>query len=89
LILRMRNVSNVDASGLHILEELAHEGREHGYIIVFSAVSRGVYRVMRKSGFVETVGRDKFAGDIFAALEIATRHLQKLERHETPRFRQE
>jgi SulP family sulfate permease len=89
LILRMRNVSNVDASGLHILEELAHEGREHGYIIVFSAVSRGVYRVMRKSGFVETVGRDKFAGDIFAALEIATRHLQKLERRETPRFRQE
>jgi SulP family sulfate permease len=89
LILRMRNVSNVDASGLHILEELAREGSENGYIIVFSAVSRSVYRVMRKSGFVETVGRDKFAGDIFAALEIATRHLQKLERRETPRFRQE
>jgi SulP family sulfate permease len=89
LILRMRNVSNVDASGLHILEELAREGSENGYIIVFSAVSRSVYRVMRKSGFVETVGRDKFAGDVFAALEIATRHLQKLERRETPRFREE
>jgi SulP family sulfate permease len=85
LILRMRNVVTVDASGLHILEELAREGRENGYIIVFSAVSRSVYRVMRQSGFVEMVGRENFAGDIFGALEIATRHLEKLEQAGKPR----
>ena len=84
LILRMRNVVTVDASGLHILEELAREGRENGYIIVFSAVSRSVYRVMRKSGFVEMVGRENFAGDIFAALDIATRHLQTSEQIDKP-----
>ncbi len=55
LILRMRNVPNIDASGIRMLEEIAQEARERGYPIVFSAVSRKVYRVMRNSGFVELV----------------------------------
>ncbi|HEV8590722.1 MAG TPA: sulfate permease [Pyrinomonadaceae bacterium] len=75
LILRMRNVPTIDASGIHILEELAEEGKKDGYIIVFSAVSRAVYRVMRTSGLVEMIGRKNFAGDVFGALEIARKHL--------------
>ncbi|HVE57853.1 MAG TPA: sulfate permease [Pyrinomonadaceae bacterium] len=76
LILRMRHVSTIDASGIHILEELAEEAGENGYILIFTAVSRNVYRVMRNSGFVETVGREGFAKDIFEALEIAEKYLQ-------------
>jgi SulP family sulfate permease len=76
LILRMRHVSTIDASGIHILEELAEEAKENGYILIFTAVSRNVYRVMRTSGFVETVGHKGFAKDIFEALEIAEKHLQ-------------
>lgn len=76
LILRMRSVVSIDASGIHILEELAEEGKKNGYILVFSAVSRSVYRVMRKAGFVEIVGRENFAADIFKALEIAVNHLE-------------
>ena len=75
LILRMRNVPTIDASGIHILEELAAEGKKDGYIIIFSAVSRSVYRVMRTSGLVDVIGRKNFAGDIFGALEIARKHL--------------
>jgi len=75
IILRMRNVGTIDASGVHILEELVEEGRREGYILVLSAVSRSVYRVMRKSGLVETVGRGNFAGDIFRAIEISKQHL--------------
>jgi len=75
IILRMRNVGTIDASGVHILEELVEEGRREGYILVLSAVSRSVYRVMRKSGLVETVGRRNFAGDIFRAIEISKQHL--------------
>ncbi|KXK00917.1 MAG: sulfate transporter [Acidobacteria bacterium OLB17] len=71
IILRMRQVPTIDASGIHVLEELAAEARENGQLLIFSAVSRGVYRVMRQSGFVETVGRDSFAPDIFVALERA------------------
>jgi SulP family sulfate permease len=76
IVLRMRNVLTIDASGVHILNELAEEGRRDGYILIFSAVSRSVYRVMRQSGLVEVVGRENFAGDIFSALEIAKRHLE-------------
>jgi len=79
----------IDASGIHILEELAEEGGRDGYILLFSAVSRSVYRVMRKTGFVETVGRKNFAGDIFGALEIANRYIRETEQREQPRFRQE
>ncbi len=75
LILRMRQVPTIDASGIHVLEELARDAHNNGQQIVFSAVSRGVYRVMRKSGFVEMVGRQNFAGDIFAALEIARTYI--------------
>ncbi len=79
LILRMRQVPTIDASGIHVLEELARDAHNNGQQIVFSAVSRGVYRVMRKSGFVEMVGRQNFAGDIFAALEIARTYIDHLE----------
>lgn len=77
LILRMRYVPTIDASGIHILEELAEEARDNGYVIVFSAVSRSVYRVMRKSGFVDAIGRRNFGGDIYAAIEIARDYLGK------------
>ncbi|MBK9163604.1 MAG: sulfate permease [Acidobacteria bacterium] len=75
IILRLREVPSIDASGIHILEELVKEAHGSGCVIVFSAVSRGVYRVMRKSGFVEMVDKKNFAPDIFGALEIAKRHL--------------
>ena len=71
LILRMRHVPSIDASGLHLLEEMAREARDHGYILVFSAVSQHVYEAMRDSGLVNTVGAENFGEDIFEALDIA------------------
>jgi len=76
LILRMRNVMHIDASGIRVLEELADEAEQNDYILVFSAVSRKVYRVMRQTGLTKKVGRGHFAGDIFRALEIAEEHLK-------------
>ena len=76
LILRMRQVSSIDASGIRVLEELAEEAKKGGYVIIFSAVSRSVFRVMRQSGFVEVAGKKNFAGDIFIALEIAKKYLE-------------
>lgn len=89
LILRMRHVPTIDASAIRIFEELAQDARERHYAIVFSAVSRKVYRVMRQSGLVELVGKKNFAGDIFGALEIAKRHLAIQEAREKSRFRNE
>ena len=75
IILRMRQVPSIDASGIHILEDLIKESHSRDAIVVFSAVSRSVYRVMRKTGFVDLVDRKNFAPDIFVALEIARSHL--------------
>lgn len=83
LILRMRQVPTIDASGIHVLEELTDEALGNGQIIIFSAVSRSVYRVMRKSGFVDKVGRQHFAADIFAALKIAEAHLDSIDLERT------
>lgn len=79
LILRMRQVPSIDASGIHVLEELAAEAHENGQLLVFSAVSRSVYRTMRQSGLVEKIGRKNFAGDIFTGLEIAKAHIDNLD----------
>ncbi|MEQ1603439.1 MAG: sulfate permease [Pyrinomonadaceae bacterium] len=75
LIIRMRQVPTIDASGVHVLEELATEAVGNGQVLIFSGVSRSVYRIMRKSGFVSLVGGKNFARDIFAALELAKSHL--------------
>jgi len=75
LILRMRQVPSIDASGIRMLEEMADDARRDGYEIIFSAVSRSVYRVMRKSGLVEKVGRRNFAADIYSAIEIGRTHI--------------
>ena len=79
LILRMRHVMTIDASGLHLLEELAHEAHEGGYVLIFSAVTPTVYAAMEKSGLVDEVGSRNFAPDIFEAIDIAERHLNNKE----------
>jgi SulP family sulfate permease len=79
IILRMRQVPSIDASGIHILEDLVKESHARNSIVIFSAVSRSVYRVMRKTGFIEMVDRKNFAADIFGALEIARNHLSSRE----------
>lgn len=75
LILRMRQVPSIDASGIHMLEELASDARESGQLLIFSAVVPSVFKVMYQSGFVEEAGRQNFAEDIFAALELAKAHI--------------
>ncbi len=75
LILRMRNVLTIDASGIHILEELIKETKENGCVLIFSAVAPNVFRVMKTSGFIESVGKENFAKDIYKALEIADSYL--------------
>ncbi|MBP7474910.1 MAG: sulfate permease [Pyrinomonadaceae bacterium] len=79
LILRMRQVPTIDASGIHVLEELVKETKDNGQLLIFSAVSRNVYRVMRKGGFVDQVGRKNFAPDIIAALDVAKDYLDSIE----------
>jgi len=73
LVLRMRHVPTIDATGLQSLEELLASCRRGHVVLVLSAVAPGPLEAMRQSGFVERLGAENIARDVYEALDIATR----------------
>jgi sulfate permease, SulP family len=71
LILRMRQVQTIDASGLHSLEELLESTKRRGIVLIISAVRPGVRALMERTGFTAALGEENFSEDIFGALERA------------------
>jgi sulfate permease, SulP family len=58
VILRMRNARNLDATSILALEELIKYIREtHRHILICGA-TRDIYRVIRKSGLLQLLGRE-------------------------------
>ena len=68
LILRIRNVPAIDATGLHVLEELHHKCLRQKTQLVFSGVTSQPMSVFKKSGFFEIVGSDNICASIDDAL---------------------
>ncbi|MBN2161555.1 MAG: sulfate permease [Pontiellaceae bacterium] len=71
LIIRIRNVPAIDATGLHVLEELHHKCRRQKTQLVFSGVTQQPLDVFRKSGFLGEIGPDNFCSTIDEALTRA------------------
>jgi SulP family sulfate permease len=71
LIIRMRNVVAIDASGLQIMEELLANARKRNITLLLSAVSAQPREAMRQSGFLARLGEVNIAPDIFDALDRA------------------
>ncbi|HET7114236.1 MAG TPA: SulP family inorganic anion transporter, partial [Pyrinomonadaceae bacterium] len=71
LILRMRHVQTIDASGLHSMNELLDSTKRRGIVLIISAVRPGVRELMERSGFADSLGVENFCEDIFCALERA------------------
>lgn len=71
LILRMRHVPTIDATGLHSLNELFDSTKRHQMVLILSAVSPEVRELMERTGFAEELGEENFCPDIFCALERA------------------
>ena len=68
LILRMRNVPAMDISGLDALEETLAICQKRGMTLLLSAQP---YRVLEKSGFIQTIGPDHICESTDQALEKA------------------
>jgi len=68
LILRMRKVIAMDATGLNALEDLHERLRARGKHLVLSGPHTQPLLVMEKAGFLEALGRDNVCADIDAAL---------------------
>ncbi len=71
LVLRIRNVPAIDATGLHVLRELHRKCRRDGTELIFSGVLPQPRAVFIRSGFMKEVGRRNFHPTIDDALERA------------------
>lgn len=71
LILRMRNVMSIDATGLQTLEDLLESTRKSRGTLLLSAVGPQPLAAMRRSGFLDRLGEENVAEDIFMALARA------------------
>jgi SulP family sulfate permease len=68
LILRLRRVVALDATGLNALDNLREKLQKRGHILVLSAPQPQPLHVMQKAGFVERIGIENICPDIDAAL---------------------
>jgi SulP family sulfate permease len=71
MILRMRHVPSIDATGLHTLGELVDTMRRRGVTLIISAANPSVRRAMDRGGFTARLGEENFCEDIFCALDRA------------------
>ena len=68
LILRMRKVGLLDATGIALIRELAKKGRREGTTLVLSDVHAQPMDAMTRSGLQELIGEENFVGDITESL---------------------
>ena len=76
LILRMRTVVVMDASGLNALEDLYEKFRRKGKHLILSAPHTQPLLVMDKGGFLDRIGRENVCAHLDAALARAREILQ-------------
>jgi SulP family sulfate permease len=76
LLLRMRHVPAMDATGLHALEQLRKNSAKAGTTLVLCEPGRAVMRTIIRARRVETFGRKNFARSFEAGLERADELLE-------------
>ncbi len=77
LIIRIRNVPAVDATGIHVLRELHSRCKKEGTLLVLSGVSASPYQTFKQSGFLEELGEENFCPNIDLALQRAQQYLSE------------
>jgi sulfate permease, SulP family len=71
LILRMRNVGLLDATGIALLRDLVRKGRRDGTVLILSDVHSQPMAVMTRSDLRGAIGEENFVGSIDEALTRA------------------
>ncbi|MBQ7985651.1 MAG: sulfate permease [Clostridia bacterium] len=72
LVLRMRAVPALDATAMNSLSELYKKCEKNGISLVLSHVADQPLAVMKKNGFYDKLGEDRFCPNIHAAIEKAS-----------------
>lgn len=77
LVLRMRNARHLDATSAMALEELAIYLHSTGRHLLISGATKDVYRILRDTRILETIGRDNFFIGSVRNPNLATRNALK------------
>ncbi|MBQ6932454.1 MAG: sulfate permease [Clostridia bacterium] len=77
LVLRMRSVPAIDATGIHTFETIIKTCKKNGSTLIMSHVNEQPMNVLKKSGMYEEIGEENFCEHIDAALERAKAILSK------------
>ena len=77
LIIRMRGVPSLDASGMNALENLYNYCNAHGVKLIFSHVNEQPMKTMQHAGFVDLIGEENFLGHIDDAIAHAKELLEQ------------
>ena len=81
LIIRMRGVPSLDATGMNALENLYDYCSENGVRLIFSHANEQPMKTMRRAGFVDLIGEEYFRPNIDDAIAHA-RALLEAEREQ-------
>lgn len=71
VVLRMRSVPAIDATGIHAFESLIERFEKKGKRLVISHANEQPLKVMKKSGIYKKIGKENFCPNIDAALKRA------------------
>lgn len=70
IIIRMKQVDLIDATGIHALEKLLKERKENGVNVIFSGVKPGVKRTFEKSGILRKIGEGNVVDSTEQAIKL-------------------
>ena len=76
LILRMRRVPVIDATGLHTLTDVVHRSRGDGTLVLLSEVQPQPLQALRRSVLIEEIGEEHLCPTLDAALARAREELE-------------
>ncbi|MDK2857291.1 MAG: sulfate permease, SulP family [Verrucomicrobiota bacterium] len=71
LILRMRHVPAIDATGLRALEEMIDSMSRTGTLLLISGIHKQPAEAMKKAGLIEKIGHDRIHKNIAQAIDHA------------------
>lgn len=71
LILKTKNVPNMDATAYNAIEMIEKRCRKQGIILLFAGVNEQPLKLFETSGFFEIVGKDTFFDSVKTAVDYA------------------
>jgi SulP family sulfate permease len=75
LILRLRNVPAIDATGLHALRDVVHRSRRDGTLVLLSDVHAQPMMALGRSSVLDDIGEEQIFGNVDDALNRARREM--------------